>query len=82
MRELNVAPIQYLEDLEDLDNMYESYIVAPLHGASLSASQLCIFDSPLSSIHKSQSVKILKVVTVYEYWALSYWLFRVIDHFK
>ncbi len=30
MRELNVAPIQYLEDLEDLDNMYESYIVAPL----------------------------------------------------
>src|SRR6266576_783769 len=31
MRELNVAPIQYLEDLEDLDNMYESYIVAPLH---------------------------------------------------
>ena len=37
MRELNVAPIQYLEDLEDLDNMYESYIVAPLQ-----LSTICI----------------------------------------
>ena|SRR6266550_8395021 len=35
MRELNVAPIQYLEDLEDLDNMYESYIVAPLQCPTL-----------------------------------------------
>ncbi len=35
MRELNVAPIQYLEDLEDLDNMYKSYIVAPLHRVSI-----------------------------------------------
>src|SRR6266550_725976 len=40
MRELNVAPIQYLEDLEDLDNMYESYIVAPLQAASSVASAL------------------------------------------
>src|SRR6266550_7179719 len=40
MRELNIAPIQYLEDLEDLDNMYESYIVAPLQQMNAHFSQL------------------------------------------